>query len=664
MKFLIFVIATEVVMTVFIAWLLYYLVEHRNEFSFKNTALSVLLLVMMASMLNSLTYYIDSPHNFLNTIISVNVSMIAMTVAIVLILWVAISKEFRGLSERLTNVFVVLFIWNEISMGVFLFALAYGNSAFMGLPNAIYAMMYGFSYGINGYLFIAPMSAEMLVLLFLTKPKQVHRNILLSILFMAVFAPTLLGDNRFLVPGTLLTTASMVAFMIVLFEYVAKSKRSATAKEMIDLSYLFAIFAFMMFGLFFGVVFSKPFALAWAPYAASMIAGMAFYFKKSIKPLPEGIEKRVGWSKSRKFIFTILAASFISEWFVAAALSFEFSGPVSTGGLYNFIAFSNIVGGTSTFSPPAIFVDIFYILGAVGNSYWFLIIMGVEMGALVLFQMRKVAWREKRVNLSLALAAYALYTVFGPNFLNPDVYVHLPVWPNVGAFGPLYPVLLVPIVLSYFVYAILAILFGRRSYCGTLCPSAVMYGGTLGQSMVSFNYEAPASRRHIGSKYKSSVLTVGYNLWIIMAVASLISFYSSRNVHGLTIYGIDASVFYSFFIWNFLWYIFFIMIPFVGMSPCRRYGWCTTGTFVGFFSKIGLFKLKVHNPQTCITCPTKDCVQACEVGLGDLPSQFIRKGYFKSSKCVGSGSCVTACPYDNIYFYDIRNFLKEKRKKD
>ena len=647
MEAVVFVILTEIIMTTFIAWLLSYIIKHRDGFSFRDTTLSVLLLVMMASMLNSLTYYIDSPHNFLNTIISVNFSMIAMTVAIVLILWVAISKQFSGLSGRLVNTFVLLFIWNEISTG---------------LTSIFYVMVYGFSYGINGYLFIAPMAVEMAVLLFLTRPKPVHRNILLSILFMAVFAPTLSGNLQFVLPGTLLTTAAMVGFMIILFEYVARSKRSATAREMRDLDYLFIIFAIMMFGIFFGAVYSRPFGIAWAPYAVAMIAGMAFYFKNSISPLPEGIERRTGWARSHKFLFVVLAASFISEWFAAASLVFEFSATPAAGGFGNFTLFSNLLGGTTTFSAPAVFVDVFYILGAIGNSYWFLIIMGVEMGALVIFQMRKVQWREKRVNLSLALAAYALYTVFGPNFLNPAVYNQLPLWPNVGAFDPLYPFLLLPVVLSYTVYAILAVLFGRRSYCGTLCPSAVMYGGTLGQSMISYNYEAPLSRRHIGSRYKASVLTVGYNLWIIMAIVSAISFYSAGKTHGFTIFGIDTSVFYSFFIWNFLWYIFFIMIPFVGMSPCRRYGWCTTGTFVGFFSRLGLFRLKVHDPQTCVTCPTKDCVQACEVGLGDLPSQFIKQGYFKSSKCVGSGSCVAACPYDNIYFYDIRNFIKEKRK--
>ena len=96
------------------------------------------------------------------------------------------------------------------------------------------------------------------------------------------------------------------------------------------------------------------------------------------------------------------------------------------------------------------------------------------------------------------------------------------------------------------------------------------------------------------------------------------------------------------------------------MSPCRRYGWCTTGTFVGFFSKLGFFKIKAVDPNVCFRCPTKDCVKACEVGLGDLPGQFIKKGFFKSQKCVGAGTCIEACPYDNIHFYDVRNVIKDR----
>ena len=75
---------------------------------------------------------------------------------------------------------------------------------------------------------------------------------------------------------------------------------------------------------------------------------------------------------------------------------------------------------------------------------------------------------------------------------------------------------------------------------------------------------------------------------------------------------------------------------------------------------LGFFKLKVKDKNVCRTCKTKDCATSCEVGLSTMPGSFIKSGQFKSVKCVGSGDCIRACPYGNIYFYDVRNYLREK----
>jgi polyferredoxin len=260
-----------------------------------------------------------------------------------------------------------------------------------------------------------------------------------------------------------------------------------------------------------------------------------------------------------------------------------------------------------------------------------------------------------------AIAAYLLYTTIGPNFLNPLYYNRLPLWANTGGQAALYPYLVLPLLGSYALYAFLALLFGRRSYCSTLCPSAVMYGGTLGQSMIKYNYESKISRKQRTSYFADSVLFIATGSWIWAILASVFSYmYTTTGSLKFSIYGIDPSVFYSYFIWNILWYVFFFSIPFVGMSPCRKYGWCSTGTLVGFFSVLGFFKLKVKDKNVCRTCKTKDCATSCEVGLSTMPGSFIKTGQFKSVKCVGSGDCIRACPYGNIYFYDVRNYLREK----
>ncbi|MCY0851675.1 MAG: 4Fe-4S binding protein, partial [Thermoplasma acidophilum] len=406
-------------------------------------------------------------------------------------------------------------------------------------------------------------------------------------------------------------------------------------------------------GLFASIVFGSVMTLLL--FDISMMAQMAFYFYFLFQNAE--IRGRPGWSYNRYSMFFVLLFSFAAEWLASASIISVSNG---VNGVGPFLI--NFGVGIHHGIVPAILNAIF-IFGSVTNSYVFLIIMGVEMASLVIVRIGKLRWREKKWNLTFALVAYALYTVYFPNFVDPKYYRILPFWGNIGSLGPVYPGILAALIGSYALYAVLALLFGRRSYCSTLCPSAVMYGGTLGQAMIKYNYSAPASRKHIGSKFKESLYPIIGSAWILILIAAYFSYLANTGGRFADPYGADPAVIYSVAVWNVIWYVFFMSIPLVGMSPCRRYGWCTTGTFVGFFSRIGLFRLKVHDPSQCVSCETKACVTACEVGAGDLAGQFIKQGYFKSSKCVGSGSCVLACPYDNIYFYDVRNLFSEMRQK-
>ncbi len=653
------VIAVILIMTTFIGYSLNYLRKNTNDFNVRKLAYMVILLTMMGSMLNALNYYFATPSGFFNTILSVNVAMFIMTIAIVYLLWISTQKKIEKITGKMAMAFSLLFAWNEVSMGAFLFTIAYGSDTRVLMAGTAGMIGY-FTSGLNSFLFVIPMISEMIFILFIFKESKIVKLIFGSIVAMSAATPSMIDNRLFTRDFTVAFTAIMVVFMILLFEWIANRRNTITRRDMNRLTWLFIIYGVMSLGVFIGVVYSRPFYLAWFVYGIGMLLGMIYYFYVALDTAPDG--RKIGWVKHPSFMFWVLLASFASELFVSGAILY-FAHNGGQTGLSGFAAFSAFLGGVNSNSLPAIGIDIPYIIGAITNSYVFLTVMGIEMGALVVFRMRKLQWKEKRVNLSLALVAFALYTVFWPNFGPDSFYRILPIWANAGSLGPMYPFILAALVGSYALYAVLALLFGRRSYCSTLCPSAVMYGGTLGQQMIGFNYQSNISKKNIGSKFRAAIYPYISMSWIFMIVLSYLSFENSSGFGSYTLYGIDPIVFFSFFIWNFLWYAFFISIPFVGMSPCRRYGWCTTGTFVGFFSKIGLFKLKVRSPDTCVTCPTKDCVSACEVGLGDLPGQFIKQGFFKSSKCVGAGSCLEACPYDNIYFYDIRNFLKERKEK-
>ncbi len=652
MHSLLAILAVASFMTVAVAAYLFYMGKS-GEITLRSYSVSIIFLTMMASMFNSFSYFLATSYSFLNTIIAVNFSMIAMTVAIVHLLWHVSSPRKRGYGTRSRLLISSLLVWNEASMGVLLYQMAsVSHPSVYGLQSVLYLI----SSGVNSPFFVVPMFLEMIVSLLVFRNHGIRRIALFSIAFMSLLSSSMIpGLYLYLLAGQ---TVVMIVFMIWMLELVSSGKHTIKPQERRVVSLSFLISALMMLSNFAGFTMSQAFWVSWLPYSIAMLAGMGVYFSQSLST--SGATGTKGWLKSPWFVFSILLLSFIAELFLSATILFVQSG-ISARGIAAMISFSDYLGGVNVFTPASDILDVFYIIGTVTSGFWFLLLMGIEMGSLVIFRIRSIKWKEKRVNLILALIAFAVYTTYipaaGPRWISS----YLPVWANVGSLGPVYPGVIVAVILSYVFYAALAVLFGRRSYCSTLCPSAVMYGGTLGQQMISYNYESGISRKNLGSTYKAPILTVVYNSWIVLFVASSISYFS-HGITGFTLYGVDTAVFFSLFVWNFLWYLFFFSIPFVGMSPCRRYGWCSTGTFVGFFSMIGLFRLKVKSPQTCVTCKTKDCVTACEVGLADLPGQFIKRGYFKSSKCVGSGSCIQACPYDNIFFYDVRNYLRERKK--
>ncbi|WP_297217142.1 4Fe-4S binding protein [Thermoplasma sp.] len=631
----------ELSMSLFFFYLFYRMAKKTTS-----GVLEIFLEAMMLSMFAGLTIYYQWPITFLTASAAVDSPMVIMGVAAV---W-AYSKRYSTITLTRYPAFITLLIANEVLMAYFLMIVTYPNLSG-------YGSFYVLSHAISSYLFVLSMEIEMILSIIFLETDRIKRIIFSGIAFSGMFNPFILPGRIFPIYGTVYIAIIMVVFMAILFEFIALKFDTMNHFRITIITIFFGLMAFSSLGLFLSLILNSHIFLI--IFGISMLAQMAFYFHYLFAP--DKSKGSIGWSNNRYHMFYVLLFSFVAEWFISATLD------SILGGVHGVQAFLNSFGtGTGAGIVQSIF-NVILIFGSVTNSYVFLIIMGIEMASLVIIRIGRLRWREKRWNLTFALIAYALYTVYFPNFVDPKYYETIPLWGNIGSLGPVYPDILAALIGSYALYAVLALLFGRRSYCSTLCPSAVMYGGTLGQAMIKYNYSAPASRKHIGSKFKESLYPVIGSSWILILIAAYLSYLSSTGSHNFDLFGVDPAILYSVAVWNVLWYVFFMSIPIVGMSPCRRYGWCTTGTFVGFFSKIGFFRLKVHDPSQCVRCETKACVTACEVGAGDLAGQFIKQGYFKSSKCVGSGSCVLACPYDNIYFYDVRNamhdFIKKFRKK-
>lgn len=231
---------------------------------------------------------------------------------------------------------------------------------------------------------------------------------------------------------------------------------------------------------------------------------------------------------------------------------------------------------------------------------------------------------------------------------------------GLGTAGAVAPDVLAALVASYLISGVLSFLFGSRNVCSVFCTAALMYQGTAYDSMSSFNRTSGLRRWFLTSRFSSVYKLAASLVWVSLVVAAVLSYLTSVGVVNVSFFGADVSFFLYTFYFSFLWYIIWIMIPFVGTYGCVNTGMCGWGSFNQLVSRFGFFKLKVKDPAVCVSCRTVDCTKVCPVGITDLPKEFISKGELRSMKCIGVGDCVSACPYENISFFDVRHWIRAK----
>jgi polyferredoxin len=311
----------------------------------------------------------------------------------------------------------------------------------------------------------------------------------------------------------------------------------------------------------------------------------------------------------------------------------------------------------------AAFYDFIVFVSSITASFLFLAMMGVEMGALVVFKIRYAREMETRIRLVLIIVAYAIYSLFLPVFLFAAYLPRVP-WigwsMGLGTAGALAPAVILVLLATYLVSGGLSFFFGSRQVCSLFCTAALMYQGTTISAMSSFNRSSKLGRRYLTSRIPSAYTAVITLVWGSLLVAAVLSYFTSVGIVNVTIFGSDTSYFLYAFYFSFLWYVVWMITPFVGTYGCATTGMCGWGAFNQLISRIGLFRLKVRDSDTCVKCETKDCAKVCPVGLTDMPGSFIGSGEFRSYKCIGVGECVSACPYENISFFDVRNWVRTK----
>jgi polyferredoxin len=503
---------------------------------------------------------------------------------------------------------------------------------------------------LNSVWFVVPMIATMVALLAWVPVSPFERRVLAGLTAAMAVAP-LFALSPILAAAVM--AAVMTGAFIVIFEELGR-RTGVPASELLLAVGVAAGFAAMAVAELLTLL--DP---GWAPDGLPFaVTSVALMFGEALVLVRRGMSATESpasppepWTASARKVTALLGFGFAADWFMAAGIL------VALGGF----AGLSLPGFGPSLSmgvvTPGLVAGIL-VLSFVTASPFFLGLMGLEMGALVLRRIQRNRHAAQRARLSLALGTYGVYTVLAPALIGG--WTLLPgTWPNVGAFGPVAPQFLLAIVGSYAIFGSVVFLFGRRAYCSVVCTSAVMYGGTLPQALIPTIREAPLARRNVlGSRWRGASRYVAGSAWALFGIVIGLSLASSLGVGPFQLGGVDLAVLYAAAVWNCVWYLAFVAIPFLGMSPCRNWGFCTTGTLYGAISVFGFYRKEVFDKTTCQKCVTRDCGKACEVGLVDMPAALARDGRFRSIKCVGAHDCQEACPYGNLISRDVRDPIR------
>jgi len=548
---------------------------------------------------------------------------------------------------------VTLVLVNELLMGWTFDLLSGGLAAGGGVLGTLGAVV------VSPW-FVFTMAAEMAataVLLRhrLSRPVYV---VLLSQSALMLLSPPALEAAWWREGSIYLSSVAMIALFVFLMEFLYRT-RALGPGFATYLVRLLPIYGLMMAGVFVWQVYGNV-----APFALSVVLEMVVFFEAVVRTEkfdgPEGF----AWQLRPLWTFRVLLWVFVAELFMGAVLAAQLD---PAGYLANLPALP-LAGSAVTVLENAV-SNGFYFFADTTATTWFLVMMGAEMGALVVFKMREVKGRELRIRLALMLGAYGAFAVFYPSLYYALVFPNAPGatapttvpvlgWSMGIGSAPLAAGVFGVVLATYAILGVVTVLFGRRAVCSVFCTAAVMYQGTTVDAMKRFNRTSPVARKYLGSRFSLAYTMASAGALVALAGTSLLSYFDSVGKLHVTVGGSDPSVFLFVLSFSVVWYVLFVSIPYAGTYSCVTMGWCYTGQISAAFGRIGFFGLRVKDKDVCRRCTTLDCAKACPVGLVDMPGRFRTTGQFRSSKCCGVGGCAEACPYGNLYLSDVRHWLR------
>jgi len=556
-----------------------------------------------------------------------------------------------------TAVVIGLVLANELLMG-WTFQAAAGTPITVS-ASGLAGLAEGLAGAVSSPWFLFTMAAEMALTAYFVRDRlsrPVFTILLLQAAIMALSPPALAGAT-WAAAAIYAGSGVMIALFVYLMEFLYRSRQLARPLSSY-LVRLLVVYAIMMVGLFAWIANGSVLL-----FALAIVLEMLLFLEVVVRPDRIESGERAPWQLRPHWTFAVLALVFVAELFMGALLDAQVLGATYLSALPAL----PLAGGMSTVLYNA-FYNGFWFFALTTGSTWFLMMMGVEMGALVVFKLRETRSRENRARLLLMIGCYGAFAVFVPSIYYSVVFPQLASGTAIPVLGWSMGIGSAPLAVSVFgvllaTYAILGaatFLFGRRVVCSTFCTAPLMYQGTTIDAMKSFNRTSPLARKYLGSRFSALYSTTTAVVMISLGLASVASYLDQVGRINLLILGADPTVFLFAFYFSVLWYVTFVTIPYAGNYNCVTMGWCYTGTISQAFGRLGFFRLKVRDKEVCRRCTTQDCAKACPVGLADMPRFFREKGEFRSSKCCGVGDCVEACPYGNMYFHDVRHWFRRR----
>ncbi|MCL6014994.1 MAG: hypothetical protein M1323_05135 [Candidatus Thermoplasmatota archaeon] len=275
---LLYIILTEILMTPFIVFVVLFVSSKFSSMTVRSISLILFLLSMMSGMLNSLNYYLLYPHGFLNQVMAINISMFEMTIIISYILVSAFNGNIGKMTKTHAKWIGILVGWNEVSMALFLYSLAYGFGTNGELVNTINII----GAGITNYLFTIPMIIEMVSLLFLKIHNGLTLRISIGIIAMQASDPGLFS-GLYSIPLIIMFSIVMIVVLYFVLSYTYKNRKNLENEWRKMLNYFIFLILLSSIGLVMSAIIPGPFGVKWIIFALSMAFSMVYYFLISFK---------------------------------------------------------------------------------------------------------------------------------------------------------------------------------------------------------------------------------------------------------------------------------------------------------------------------------------------------------------------------------------------